>query len=96
MNLTPLQDRLIIKPLLPDLVTSFGFVLADTPSKHENKGTIVAIGRGRLNDDDQTIPMDVKLGDLVVYQDGDDIIKFKHGGLQYVTIREDYIIGVLE
>lgn len=95
MNLTPLQDRLIIKPTIPNLVTSFGLVLIDTPSKHENQGTVVAIGRGRLNDD-KIIPMEVKVGDKVLYQDGDDIIKFKHGGLEYLTVREDYIIGVIE
>jgi chaperonin GroES len=96
MNLKPLQDRVIIRQSQPELTTSFGLVLIDTPSKHENEGTIVALGRGRLNKNDKIMPMDVKVGDRVLYLDSDDLVKFRHDGVEYVTVREDHIAGVLE
>jgi len=96
MNLKPLQDRIIIKRTVPDLVTSWGLVLIDTPSKHDNEGTVMALGQGRFNDNDDRVPLDVKVGDRVLYVDDDDLVKFKYKGTDYLTVREDKVIGVIE
>ncbi len=67
MNLKPLGDRVIVKALEEDEVTASGIVLPDTAKEKPQRGTIIAAGKGRRDDDGDRIEMDVKVGDEVLF-----------------------------
>src|ERR1700737_5513396 len=68
MNLRPLADRVVVKPLEREEVTKSGIVLPDTVKEKPQEGTIEAVGNGRFNEQTgQRMPLDVKVGDRVMY-----------------------------
>lgn len=66
-KLRPLGDRVVVKPLSREETTKSGIVLPDTAKEKPQRGTIVAAGAGRLDDDGDRIPMDVKVGDQILF-----------------------------
>ena len=69
MNLKPLGDRLIVEPVNTDEVTKSGIILPDTIDKEKpEKGTVVAIGPGKLLENGTRLPLEVKVGDVVVFK----------------------------
>lgn len=67
-RLRPMDDRILVEPVEEELSTSFGLVLPDTASKEKpQKGRVVAVGPGKLNDEGKRVPMTVKPGDTVLY-----------------------------
>ena len=83
MNLKPLGDRLIVKVLEEEETTASGIVLPDTAKEKPQKGKVLAVGTGKL-DDGQRIPLDVSAGDEVVYS--------KYGGTEIVVDGEDLLV----
>jgi len=67
INLKPLGDRVIVKAIEGEEVTASGIVLPETAKEKPQKGTILAAGPGRKDDDGKLVPMDVKVGDVVLY-----------------------------
>ncbi len=67
VNLKPLADRVVIEPLEEEEVTASGIVLPETAKEKPQRGTIVAVGSGKRDDKGAVIPMDVKVGDIVLY-----------------------------
>jgi chaperonin GroES len=67
INIQPLADRVVVRPIEREEVTKGGIVLPDTAKEKPQEGEIVAVGQGRLSEDGKRIPMDVKVGDIVVY-----------------------------
>lgn len=65
--LTPLGDRVVVKPTAREEVTRSGIVLPDTAKEKPQRGEIIAVGQGRLNDKGERIPLDVKAGDSVLF-----------------------------
>jgi chaperonin GroES len=84
MNLKPLGDRLIVKAVEEEEMTASGIVLPDTAKEKPQKGKVLAVGTGRLDDDGQRIPLDVSEGDEVVYS--------KYGGTEIVVGGEDLLV----
>ena len=84
MNLQPLGDRLIVRAVPEEETTASGIVLPDTAKEKPQKGEVLAVGTGRLDDDGQRIPLDVTAGDEVVYS--------KYGGTEIVIDGEDLLI----
>jgi chaperonin GroES len=84
VNLQPLGDRLIVKALEEDETTPSGIVLPDTAKEKPQKGRVLAVGTGKLDDDGQRIPLDVDAGDEVVYS--------KYGGTEIVVDGEDLLV----
>lgn len=85
MNLTPLGDRVIVRPNDEDEQrTASGLVIPDTAKEKPQTGSILAVGPGDRNDDGDRVPMDVSVGDTVVYS------KFAGTELKYEG--EDYLI----
>jgi chaperonin GroES len=92
-NIKPLSDRVVIEPLEKDQETFAGgqLVLPDTAKEKPQQGKILAVGPGRLDEDGKRIPMDVKVGDTVVYakysgtsfktEDGKEILFLKVGDI---------------
>jgi chaperonin GroES len=67
LNLKPLGDRLVIEPKEQEEMTASGLVLPETAKEKPQQGTVIAVGPGRRDDDGERIPMDVQLGDIVLY-----------------------------
>jgi chaperonin GroES len=67
INLTPLADRVIIKPSEAEETTKGGIILPDTAKEKPIEGTVVAAGPGKVTDDGKTVKMGVKIGDKVLY-----------------------------
>ena len=83
-KLQPLGDRIVVLPVEREETTKSGIVLPDTVKERPQEGTVVWAGPGRLGDDAKRIPMDIKVGDLVVYS--------KFGGTEYTEDGTDYLI----
>ncbi len=87
MKLKPLGDRLIVKPLDEEETTVSGIVLPDTAKEKPQKGTVVAVGDGAVNEDGSRRPLDVSKGDEVLYS--------KYGGTE-VTVEDDDLLVLRE
>lgn len=83
-KLTPLADRLIVKPIEREKVTKGGIYLPDTAKEKPQEGEVVAVGPGRLSEDGKRIAMDIKVGDRVIYA--------KYGGAEIKVDDEELII----
>ncbi|MCL6559078.1 MAG: co-chaperone GroES [Firmicutes bacterium] len=90
----PLGERVVVKPLPMEEVTKGGIVLPDTAKEKPQKGEVVAVGSGRLLENGQRIPIDLKVGDKVLYSKyaGNEV---KLDGEEYLILRESDILGVL-
>jgi chaperonin GroES len=84
MNLTPLHDRLIVRPAEPEEVTKGGIILPDTAKEKPQQGEVVAVGTGKVDDSGKVIPMAVKAGDKVLYG--------KYSGTEIAVDGEDLLI----
>ena len=84
LELQPLGDRVIVKPIEREEVTKGGIVLPDTAKEKPQEGEVLAIGPGRLSEDGKRIAMDVKVGDIVVYT--------KYGGMEIKVDDEELLI----
>lgn len=82
--LKPLGDRLVVKPTTREETTESGIVLPDTAKEKPQRGTIVASGEGRRDDDGDRIPMDVKVGDEVIFA--------KYAGTEFKLDEDDVLI----
>ena len=67
INIQPLADRVVVRPIEREEVTKGGIFLPDTAKEKPQEGEALAVGQGRLSEDGKRIPMDVKVGDIVVY-----------------------------
>ncbi len=84
INLQPLADRLVVKPIEKEEVTKGGIVLPDTVKEKPQEGKVLAAGPGRLSEDGKRVAMDVKVGDVVIYA--------KYGGTEIKIDGEELMI----
>ena len=85
MNLKPLDDRIVVKPNQAEERTASGLVIPDTAKEKPQQGTVLAVGNGRRAESTgELIPLDVKVGDTVVYS--------KYGGTEITVGGEDLLI----
>src|SRR6202021_3584471 len=85
MKLHPLEDRIVVRPGESEETTASGLVIPDTAKEKPQQGEVIAVGPGRRSEDTgELIPMDVKVGDTVVYS--------KYGGTEIVHEGEDLLI----
>jgi chaperonin GroES len=83
-KLQPLADRVLVKPMEKEEKTKSGIYLPDTAKEKPQEGEIMAVGPGKLTDDGKRIPMDLKVGDRVIYA--------KYGGTEIKVDDEELII----
>ncbi len=95
MKIRPLGDRVVVKPLPTEERTKGGIVLPDTAKEKPQQGEVLAVGPGRLLDNGQRVPIDLKVGDKILYSKyaGNEI---KMEGEEYLILRESDILGVIE
>ncbi len=91
-KLVPLGDRVVIKPSPKEEVSKGGIVLPDTVKEKPQEGEIVAVGAGKLTDDGKRLPMDVKVGDTVIYSKYAGT-EFKEDDVELVIMRESDILA---
>ena len=83
-KIEPMGDRIVIKAVEQEDVTKGGIYLPDTAKERPQEGKVIAVGPGRLNDDGQRVPVDLKVGDIVIYS--------KFAGTEITEENEDYLI----
>lgn len=95
MNLTPLYDRVIVRPSEPEEVTKGGIIIPDTAKEKPMQGEVVAVGSGKVTEDGKTLPLSVKVGDKVLYGKyaGTEI---KIDGEDYLIMRESDIFAIIK
>jgi chaperonin GroES len=96
VKIKPLADRVVVKRLEEEEAKSpGGIIIPDTVKEKPQKGIVVAVGPGRLDEKGNRIPMEVKVGDKVIFAKyaGSEV---KIGGEEYLIMREDDILAVVE
>ncbi|MGI6662283.1 MAG: co-chaperone GroES [Bacillota bacterium] len=93
MVLKPLADRVVVKPIQAEEKTKGGIVLPDTAKDKPQEGEVIAVGTGRILDNGTKLPLEVKVGDRVVYSkySGSEI---KIDGEEYLIIRESDVLAI--
>ncbi|HEX79058.1 MAG TPA: co-chaperone GroES [Dehalococcoidia bacterium] len=87
INIQPMADRVVVKPIEREEMTKGGILLPDTAKEKPQEGEVLAVGQGRLSEDGKRIPMDVKVGDIVVYA--------RYGGTE-IKVDEDTLMILRE
>ena len=95
MKIRPLQDRVIVKRIAEEEKSKGGIIIPDTAKEKPQEGKVVAVGKGKLNDDGKITPLDVKVNDRILFG--------KYSGTEinvddeeHLIMREDDILGVIE
>ena len=83
VSITPLEDRVLVKPLEAEQTTASGLVIPDTAKEKPQEGEVVAVGPGRF-EDGQRLPLDIKVGDKVIYS--------KYGGTEVKHAGEEFLL----
>ncbi|EYR64708.1 MULTISPECIES: co-chaperone GroES [Actinotalea] len=84
VSIKPLEDRVVVKTLEAEQTTASGLVIPDTAKEKPQEGEVLAVGPGRVDDNGQRIPLDVQVGDKVIYS--------KYGGTEVKYAGEEYLI----
>ena len=95
MSLRPLSDRILVERVAEDEKTKGGLFIPDTAKEKPAEGKVVAAGNGRMGEDGKLLAMDVKVGDRVLFSKygGTEV---KIDGIDYVIMRQDDVLGVVE
>ena len=95
MKVRPLHDRIIVQRLEEGEQKVGGIIIPDTAKEKPQQGKVIAVGTGRVTDKGDVLPLDVKAGDTVLFgkYSGSEI---KIDGKEYLIVREDEILGVVE
>jgi chaperonin GroES len=95
MNVRPLHDRIIVQRIEEGEQKVGGIIIPDTAKEKPQEGEVIAVGQGKLLEDGKVVPLDVKAGDRILFgkYSGSEI---KLDGEEYLIIREDEILGVIE
>jgi len=95
MNIRPLYDRIVVKRIEEQEVRQGGIIIPDSAKEKPQEGEVVAAGKGKRLEDGKVVPLDVKVGDRILFgkYSGSEI---KLGTDEYVIMREDEVLGILE
>ena len=95
MKIRPLQDRILVKRIEEEETTKGGIIIPDTAKEKPQEGKVIAVGKGKANEDGKIQPLDVKKGDKVLFSKyaGTEI---NIEGVEHLIIREDDVLGVCE
>ncbi|MGH7769029.1 MAG: co-chaperone GroES [Candidatus Binatia bacterium] len=95
MKIRPLQDRVIVKRIAEEEKTKGGIIIPDTAKEKPQEGKVVAVGKGKVNDDGKVVPLDVKVNDRILFgkYSGSEI---NMDGEEHLIMREEDILGVIE
>ena len=91
----PLEDRILVQANEAETTTASGIVIPDTAKEKPQEGTVLAVGPGRVDDKGKRVPIDVKVGDTVIYSKygGTEV---KYSGEEYLILSARDVLAVLE
>jgi chaperonin GroES len=95
VNIKPLEDRIVVQPLDAEQTTASGLVIPDTAKEKPQEGKVIAVGPGRFNEDgDERIPMDISVGDKVIYSKygGTEV---KYGGDEFLILSARDVLAIV-
>lgn len=95
MNFRPLGDRVIVEPEAMEKQTASGIILPDSAQANSQRGTVIAVGPGRITDDGVLVPMSVKVNDVVQYGWGGNPLSVD-GKEKYLCLKESDILAVVD
>ena len=95
MNIRPLHDRIIVERIEEETKTAGGLIIPDSAKEKPQQGKVIAAGKGKVTEDGKILALDVKVGDRVLFGKyaGSEI---KLDGKEYLMMREDDVLGVVE
>ena len=95
MKIKPLHDRILVRRLEEKEVKKGGIIIPDTAKEKPQEGEVIAVGPGKVGDDGKRQPMDVKVGDKILFgkYSGSEV---KLEGNEHIIIREDDVLAILE
>jgi chaperonin GroES len=95
VSIKPLEDRVVVTALAAEQTTASGLVIPDTAKEKPQEGEVVAVGPGRVDDKGNRIPVDVEVGDVVIFSKygGTEV---KYGGEEYLILSARDILAVVE
>ena len=95
MKIRPLYDRIMVKRIEEKETVQGGIIIPDTAKEKPQEGEVVAVGQGKRLEDGKIVPLDVKVGDRILFgkYSGSDI---KLDSEEYLIMREDEVLGILE
>ena len=95
MNIRPLGDRVLIKRVAEEEKSKGGIIIPDTAKEKPQEGKVIAVGKGKRDDDGKVTPLDVKKGDRILFgkYSGSDI---KLDQDEFLIMREDEVLGILD
>lgn len=95
MKLRPLQDRIVVQRVAEETTTKGGIIIPDTAKEKPAEGKVIAVGNGKLGDDGKRVALEIKKGDRILFgkYSGTEV---KIDGEEYLIMREDDVLGVIE
>jgi chaperonin GroES len=95
MKIRPLHDRIVVKRLEEERKTASGIVIPDTAAEKPDQGEVLAVGKGKVSDDGKVHPLDLKVGDKILFgkYSGQTV---KVQGDELLVMREEDVMGVIE
>ncbi|MBZ9560285.1 MULTISPECIES: co-chaperone GroES [Modicisalibacter] len=96
MNIRPLHDRVVVRRVEEEQKTAGGIVLPGNAQEKPTRGEVVAVGNGRILDSGEVRPLDVKVGDTVIFKEGFGVEKQKIDGEEVLIMSESDILAVVE
>ena len=95
MKFRPLHDRVVVKRIDAEEKTAGGIIIPDTAKEKPQEGEVIAVGKGKSNDEGKTFPLDVKSGDRILFgkYSGTEI---KIDGEEFLIMREEEVLGILK
>lgn len=95
ISVRPLEDRVVIQQVEAEKTTASGLVLPEVAKERPQEGVVMAVGPGRVDDSGKRVPMDVKVGDIVIYADF-MTTKMKYNGEEYMILNSRDLLAVVE
>ena len=96
MNIRPLYDRIVVKRVEQQEQMQSGLYIPETAKEKPQEGEVVAVGKGKRLENGSLVPLDVQVGDVVLFGKYSGSEAPKSIGEEYIIMREDEILGVLE
>ena len=95
MKLRPLQDRILVQRVEEETKTKGGIIIPDTAKEKPAEGKVKAVGNGKIGDDGKRVALEIKVGDRILFgkYSGTEV---KIDGEEYLIMREDDVLGVIE
>ncbi|PIU00358.1 MAG: co-chaperone GroES [Bdellovibrionales bacterium CG10_big_fil_rev_8_21_14_0_10_45_34] len=94
-HVRPLHDRLLVRRMAEDEKTAGGLFIPDTAKEKPFRGEVIAVGKGRVTEDGKVLPLEVREGDKVLFSKYSGT-ELKFDGQEYLMIREDDVLGIVQ